>query len=172
MKHRRQLTLLALICAGLVGSYYAPSATRATPSIRIPSPDRPPAARPTVDVEIPTRYFFDVYGHTDAEIMALLDRARDTYDKLPPEFQDSARIAMVLHGPDVAFFASDKYEQYKDLVDLAAKLDAFGFVDFKVCAVSARRNGLQSDSFPSFIELVPYGPAEVSRLEAAGYLQL
>ena len=102
----------------------------------------------------------------------LLNRAKDTYDSLPAHLQDDVRIAMVLHGPDVAFFATDNYEQYKDLVDLAASLDAFGFVDLKVCAVSVRIHGLQAEKFPPFIEIVPYGPAEVARLRSAGYVQL
>jgi intracellular sulfur oxidation DsrE/DsrF family protein len=123
-------------------------------------------------IEPSKRYFFDVYGHTPAEIMALLNRAKDTYDNLSPELRGSLKIAMVLHGPDIKFFATDNYAGNKDLVDLAARLDAFGFVDLKICAVSVTDHGLPSDGFPPFIEIVPYGPTEISRLQADGYVRL
>ena len=104
--------------------------------------------------------------------MAVLERAQDTYDNLPASLQGGLNIAMVIHGPDVDYFAIDKYDQYKELVDLAAKLDAFGFVDMKMCTASARSRGFANDKFPPFIELVPYGPQEISRLQQDGYTQL
>lgn len=79
---------------------------------------------------------------------------------------------MVLHGPDVVYFANANYAQYKSLVDLAAEVDAFGFLDLKVCAASARSHSLETDEFPPFVELVTYGPAEIKRLESAGYVRL
>jgi intracellular sulfur oxidation DsrE/DsrF family protein len=124
------------------------------------------------DSNIPSHYFFDVYGHSADEITALLERAEDVYENLPAEIRPDIRIAVVLHGPDVAFFATENYARNKPLVDLAASLDAFGFVDLKVCAASVRNQGLEASNFPPFIELVPYGPAEVSRLQAADYVQL
>lgn len=119
-----------------------------------------------------TRYFFDVHDHSAEEIKALLLRAKDTYDGLPAELQNSLTIAMVLHGPDVQFFASSNYDENRALVDLAAKLDAFGFVDLKMCATSVRNRGLQSATFPPFIEMVTYGPEEINRLEAESYTRL
>jgi intracellular sulfur oxidation DsrE/DsrF family protein len=117
-------------------------------------------------------YFFDVYGHSADEIKALLERARDTYESVPVETRDDLRIAMVLHGPDVEFFARRNYDQYRDIVDMAAQLDAFGLIDMKVCAASASSRGIDNDEFPPFIEIVPYGPAEISRLEEEGYIRL
>lgn len=125
-----------------------------------------------LELEPSKRYFFDVVGHTPAEIMALLNRAKDTYDNLSPELRGTLKIAMVLHGPDVEFFATDSYAENKDLVDLAARLDAFGFVDLKICAVSVKNHGLTGAGFPPFIEIVPYGPTEMSRLQTDGYVRL
>jgi intracellular sulfur oxidation DsrE/DsrF family protein len=172
MKPWRYLSLLTVVCGALAGFYYVEWADKPAPAATAAAIKIPLASTLTVDKETPTHYFFDVYGHSAAEIKALLNRAKETHDSLPADLQDDVRIAMVLHGPDVAFFATDNYEQYKDLVDLAAKLDAFGFVDLKACAASIRSHGLQAEGFPPFIELVPYGPAEVSRLRSAGYVQL
>lgn len=80
-------------------------------------------------------------------------------------------IAIVLHGPDITFFAADNYAQYRELVDLAATLDAQGYVDLKACTVSVSRRGLEAAQFPPFIEFVPYGPDEIDRLKAQGYVR-
>jgi len=172
MKPWHYLALITFACGTLAGSYFLEWADKPAPAQSAAVVKIPAAGTMAVDPEAATHYFFDVYGHSAAEIEALLNRAKDTYDSLPADLHDDVRIAMVLHGPDVAFFSTDNYDQYKDLVDLAASLDAFGFVDLKVCAASVRSHGLQPEKFPPFIELVPYGPAEVSRLRSAGYVQL
>lgn len=180
MNGRRWLILSCAVGATVVAVYFANSTSRPAPGDNVSSVNAPakiaapPAgiAATAAQGDTPTRYFFDVHGHTADEIMALLDRAKDTYDSLPADLQDALSIAMVLHGPDVEFFATTNYARYRELVDLAAKLDAFGFIDLKVCAASVRSRGLETDRFPPFIELVPYGPAEVSRLESTGYVEL
>jgi len=126
----------------------------------------------TGNAEVTTQYLFDIYGHSATEVTALLNRAKDVYDNLSPELRVGLQIAMVLHGPDVAYFATDNYTQYRALVDLAASLDAFGFVHLKICVTSVRANGLESSRFPPFIELVPYGPAEITRLKSVGNVEL
>ncbi len=115
------------------------------------------------------RYFFDVYGHTAEEITALLRRAQAKHDELPEDEQDSITIALVLHGPDIKFFTADNYAQYRELVDLAASLDAQGYVDLKICTKSVSSRGLDAAQFPRFIEFVPYGPDEINRLKSQGY---
>ncbi len=142
----------------------APTATSAPATIS-------PAFSPTRNDTAPTRYFFDVYGHTAEEITALLRRAQAAHDGLSAAEQDSITIAIVLHGPDITFFAADNYAQYRELVDLAATLDAQGYVDLKACTVSVSRRGLEAAQFPPFIEFVPYGPDEIDRLKAQGYVR-
>lgn len=129
----------------------------------------PTSVAPAIDRTVASRYFFDVYGHTAEEITALLRRAQTTHDELPEAEQDSISIALVLHGPDITFFTSDNYAQYRELVDLAASLDAQGYVDLKICTTSVSRRGFDAAQFPSFIEFVPYGPDEIRRLESEGY---
>lgn len=118
------------------------------------------------------RYFFNVKGHTREEVESLLKRAQEVYDSLPNDRRESFEVAMVLHGPDTQFFAKKNYSENKNLVDLAAKLEAFGFIDFKVCAASAKMQGLGIDSFPPFIEVVPYGPGALETLKQDGYTEL
>ncbi len=73
-------------------------------------------------------------------------------------------LAFVLHGPEVQIFFKGNYQQYKPIVDLAAKLSAFNVVNVKVCQTRLSLLGETSESLPPFIETVPFGPAEVQRL--------
>jgi len=166
--------ILSAVCAA-IASYYFVESSQPTPHLQsenLPSPGIQAPVERAIQKDQHTYYLFDVHGHSAEEVAALLNRAKDTFDQLSSDLQATARIAMVLHGPDVAFFSSENYDQYKSLVDLAAEVDAFGFLDIKVCTASARSRGLDADKFPPFIELVPYGPVKIRRLESAGYVQL
>jgi intracellular sulfur oxidation DsrE/DsrF family protein len=81
-------------------------------------------------------------------------------------------VVMALHGSDIPFFATNETGKYDDIVDLAAKLDAFGVFDFKLCAATASRLEVAESEVPAFIEFVPYGPQEIDRLKEAGFINL
>lgn len=131
------------------------------------------AGPPTDATPIPgSKLYFDVHGHSAEEFTALLDRAHDIYNETPSLDRAALEVVLVLHGPDIDFFAAKNYEKYQHIVDLSAQLDAFGVFDFKMCAVSAASLGLAESEVPPFIEFVPYGPEEIERLEAAGYVQI
>ncbi len=117
------------------------------------------------------RYLFDVSRHGPEQIEALLRRA-EAMSQEAQEKDESVEIAMVLHGPDIEIFASSNYEKYGSIVDLAARLDESRVIDFKVCQVTAENRGLSETDFPAFIEVVPLGPAEISRLGEQGYITL
>ena len=88
------------------------------------------------------------------------------------EKREELNIAMVLHGPDIRIFAKENYSRFKDIVDLAERLDADNVIDFKACATTAAERGFSDSAFPAFIELVPYAPDEIRRLTGAGYIKL
>jgi|GEM_PF-1530479 uncharacterized protein len=125
--------------------------------------NEPPAA---------ARYYFDVVDHSADDFKQLLRRAHMIYEQSPLDQREELEVVLVLHGPDIAYFKAENYEQHQEIVDLAAKLDAFGVFDFKICARSASKLGVLEDEIPAFIEFVPYGPLEISRLEEAGYMRL
>ncbi|MEM7467279.1 MAG: DsrE family protein [Pseudomonadota bacterium] len=129
-------------------------------------------AIPVSEQQESAQYFFNVSGHTKDEVQRLLTRAQEIYESLPEEKKQSLKVAMVLHGPDAQFFAKQNYEKNKSLVDSAAKLEAFGFIDLKVCAVSAKSHGIGEDGFPAFIDVVPYGPDAIKRLRDNGFTEL
>jgi len=119
--------------------------------------------------DAPLRAVLDISVHTLEGLKVLLDRAEEL--AMRPQAQGGeASVVLVLHGPEVEFFSIRNYEKYKDIVDQAARLDAFDVVDVKICQTMLDIQGIERDDIPSFIEQVPLGPDEVDRLVRQGYV--
>ena len=129
----------------------------------------PPDEQPRVAEVLPDRAVLDVSVHTMEGLRILLDRAEELA-MTPRPRGENASVVLVLHGPEVEFFAIKNYDRYRDIVDQAARLDAFDVVDVKICQTMMGERGIEQHDIPSFIELVPYGPGEVERLEQEGYV--
>ncbi len=129
------------------------------------------SGRPVQQDEQQIRYFFDTEGHSVEEIHALLKRAEELQLSARNN-QQTMKIAMVMHGPDLDIFTTKNYSMYKEIVDTAARLDAANIIDFKACKVAMESRGLTDLDLPAFFELVPFGPAEIQQLEDGGYVRL
>lgn len=129
----------------------------------VPAADDTPSAVP--------RQLFHITLHTSAEIESMLTRAEQLAKTRRADGTPHA-IALVLHGPEVEFFARRNYAKYQRLVDLAARLDATGVVEVKMCQTEMRAREVGPNEVPGFIELVPYGPDEEQRLLRKGYVYL
>lgn len=125
----------------------------------------PPAAAPGGRAQ----YLFRVSLHTREELEGLLTRAEQLAKTTRP-VNGQTGIALVLHGPEVEIFARRNYDHHRMLVDRAARLDAEGIIEIKMCRTEMRSRGIREDDVPGFIELVPYGPDEEERLQRRGYL--
>ena len=129
-----------------------------------PLPESLPAEGETL-----LRAVLDISVHTIEGLRVLLDRAEEL--AMRPQAQgEEASVVLVLHGPEVEFFSIRNYEKYKDIVDQAARLDAFDVVDVKICQTMMGKQGIDRNDIPSFIEQVPLGPGEVERLTREGYV--
>lgn len=82
-----------------------------------------------------------------------------------------APVTFVLHGPEVSVFFKDNYSKNQGLLDLAAKLTAFGVVDIRICETQTGILGEDKSALVPFVGTVPYGPAEERRLlKEEGYV--
>ena len=79
---------------------------------------------------------------------------------------------MVIHGPDIDLFKKDNYENNQQLIDLAARLDAYDVIDMKVCQRTMEMRGVEREEIPSFIESVPFAPTEIKERLNDGYINL
>jgi hypothetical protein len=118
---------------------------------------------------VPQGMVLDVSVHSLEELRILLDRAEELAMRPQPQ-GEQAGVVLVLHGPEVEFFAISNYPRYKDVVDQAARLDAFDVVDVKICRSMMEKLGVEREEIPAFIEQVPYGTGEVERLVREGYV--
>lgn len=117
------------------------------------------------------RYLYDISEHSIEELKLLLQRAEEI-TQTGTEGLEDLEIVMILHGPDIGWFTLDSYEENKELVDLAKKLDTFDIIDLKVCKTAMEHFEIDRKQIPSFIESVPYAPNEISRLSKNGYIHL
>lgn len=108
-----------------------------------------------------------LHAHTPEELSGILDEA-ESWANQSDAYPDQP-IAIVLHGDEAKPFIKQNYKMYSKLVDKAAKLDAFNVVDIKICETWMGFNGVKRDQLPPFIDTVPFGPAEESKLLDAGY---
>lgn len=106
--------------------------------------------------------------HTAEEIEQLLKRA-EAYLENAEVYPDADPIAVILHGPEVQLFNRRNYSKFKDIVGLAARLDALNVINVQVCEVQMLEEGISINDLPHFVESIPYGPAEEERLLKKGY---
>ena len=114
--------------------------------------------------ELPASGYLARINHDSPEEVAdALKRAEILYNegRLPI---NADPIAIVLHGPEVEVFFKDKYDEYKNIVDLAQRLSELGVVDVRVCETQTGILGRSRSSIHPFIGTVNFGPTEINRL--------
>ena len=110
----------------------------------------------------------DVSIHSTEELRSLLEKAEKIANG-ETQYNTQEPIAVVLHGEEIKAFVRSNYRDNKELVDLAARLDAFNVIDVKVCQRWMGANGITAGDLPPFLEPVPWGAGERKRLQQAGY---
>jgi len=113
----------------------------------------------------------DIVLHDREEILKMLNRA-EKLAMTPNPAERPESISLVLHGPEIEHFQISHYDGNRDIVDLAAKLDAFNIIDVKMCNTRMSSMGIDKKDVPAFIDIVPYGPAEIERLQSMGFIKL
>lgn len=113
------------------------------------------------------RYIGQIQAHTPAEIQSILQRLDTLHNN--SEFPSSQPLALVLHGDEVNAFLRKNYSANRELVDLAARLDAFDAVDIQICETWMRDSSVSIEDLPAFVDTVPYGPAREQELLEDGF---
>jgi uncharacterized protein len=116
-------------------------------------------------------YLFDVSNHSIEELETLLVRAEEVSQTHPSDFED-LEIVMVIHGPDIDWFTNQNHAENRQLIELAARLDAYDVIDMKVCETTMSMRGVERQDIPAFIESVPYAPTEIKQRLEQGYINL
>ena len=160
--------LLLVAVAVFMSPTDVPQVIAVSPEIAVEEPATAVETSVLAD-EVPDKIVLDVSVHTIEGLRVLFDRAEELAMRPRPAGED-ASLVLVLHGPEVEFFSIRNYERYREIVDQAARLDAFDVVDVRICQTMIGALGIERTDIPSFIEQVPYGPGEVERLSQEGYV--
>lgn len=164
--HRKQVAVVVTVVAGIAAMVYLAVA----PQSRVPM--EPASALPAASLTAEAgRYLFNVTLHTPEEITGLLTRAEELAKTMRTDNRHTG-IALVLHGPEIEIFAKKNYSRFQKTVDQAARLDAGRIIEVKMCRTEMKYLGIREEDIPAFIELVPYGPDEETRLRRSGYVYL
>lgn len=178
-KIRNYLPLLfgVLLLSACEQDNQAPT-TSATPAIEqetvIILSEHPPIVHIQTDSQFTIgnkRYLYDISEHSIEELQSLLQRAEEITQAGTEDLED-LEIVMILHGPDINWFTLDNYNENKELVDLAMRLDTFDIIDLKVCETAMEELEIDRNQIPTFIEPIPYAPNEIKRLSDDGYTHL
>jgi len=108
-------------------------------------------------------YVFSVTVSTPQQLDVVLDRAEDLRALFDPD--QHSRIAIVLHGDELQLFQKRNYLVNQSVVDRARLLDEDNIIDIKACQTMMRILDIEQSELPSFIEQVPFAPAEIERLQ-------
>jgi intracellular sulfur oxidation DsrE/DsrF family protein len=108
-------------------------------------------------------YVFSVTVTSAQELEVVLNRAEELRSLFDPE--QHSRIAIVLHGNELQLFQQQNYSSNMSVVDRARLLDQDNIIDIKACQTMMRTLDIGQNELPSFIEQVPFAPAEIKRLE-------
>ena len=111
----------------------------------------------------PTGFVFSVTVETAEQLNVVLSRAEDLRELFDPK--QHSKIAVVLHGDELRLFHKGQASLNQSLVDRAQMLDQDNIIDIKACQTMMRTLQIKQEELPSFIEQVPFAPAEVKRLQ-------
>jgi len=126
---------------------------------------------PITDTNEALQLLADIRVHSAEELMQMLDRVDRLYlqGEVPPE--SIQPVVFLLHGDEARTLFKSQYREHKEVVDLAARLSAFGVVDIKVCERWAGNKGLDVSNLQPFVTTVPFAPEERRRLlDEKGYV--
>ena len=121
-------------------------------------------------VQTSSRFVADIELETEADLSELLSRAGQLFLEGKVRQEDGA-VVLVLHGPVLNSLMKPNYAQSQAVVNQAASLAALGVLEVKACRSWMGQNGMNEEDLQPFVEVVSYGPSEVSRLvREEGYL--
>jgi len=115
------------------------------------------------DEKPPPGYVFSVTVSSQQQLDVVLNRAEDLRELFNPD--EHGKIAIVLHGDELQLFQKDNYTSNQSVVERARLLDQDNIIDIKACQTMMRMLEIEQSELPSFIEQVPFAPAEIERLQ-------
>ncbi len=105
-------------------------------------------------------YEEDAFSWVAVRLNYYIYKLRNTHPKL--------RIAILAHGDEVGSLSNSSVKEYTKLHYFIQSWDQQEVVTH-VCGSMAHLLGLDEDSFPDYIDVVPYGPSQIKDYVELGY---
>lgn len=118
--------------------------------------------------DTPEGVVFTVYEYEEDALEWVVPRLSYYIDLLRDHFQDIP-IAVVSHGDEMLSLSTEQRSIYKGVHEELQKLVDVKSINFHICGSYAAYNGLSEQDFPDFIDVVPFGPSQISDYERVGY---
>ena len=119
--------------------------------------------------EAPSGVVFVIYEYDESALTWIMPRLVYYTTLIHQRFADLS-VAVVSHGDEMLSLTKESAEIYPevhfDLETLVKELD----VVFHVCGSFATLNDLAESDFPDVIDVVPFGPAQVSDYKSLDYV--
>lgn len=112
----------------------------------------------------PNKVVYDIAVSTIPAFESALDRA-SYLSRLYNADPFDASIILVLHGPEIKYFAIGNYAEHKDLMHRAQSLTVGGVIKIRMCGIAAKAQGYEPKDIHGFVEIVPMADAEIVRLQ-------
>ena len=112
----------------------------------------------------PQKVVYDVNVKTLTAMNGVLDRA-SFLSKITGADPFDSSIVLVLHGPEIEFFARKNYSKYKELMHRAQSLVEGETLKIRMCKLAAEGRGFKPSQIHGFIKMIPMGDAEIIRLQ-------
>jgi len=117
---------------------------------------------------LPAGVIFTVREYDEDALYWVLPRVEKYMLELRQRFP-KLTIAMVSHGDEIISLSQENKHNHKTTHKLLQKLVTQGDLLFHICGTMARMNGLDQDDFPDYVDVVPYGPAQVEDYLSLGF---
>jgi intracellular sulfur oxidation DsrE/DsrF family protein len=110
---------------------------------------------------------FDIREHDPEALNWVLPRLA-TYLRIIRQTRPGLPVALVAHGEEIALLTRRAAGTHRELHAELRRLREAGLT-IHVCAGFARQIGLDESDFPAYVDVVPYGPAQVQDYKEMGY---
>lgn len=116
----------------------------------------------------PAGVIFTVLEYDEDALYWVLPRVEKYMQELRQRFP-KLHIAMVSHGDEIIALSQKNKHKHKKTHKLLKKLVVHNNLIFHICGSMARMNELDPDDFPDYVDVVPYGPAQVEDYLSLGF---
>ena len=114
-----------------------------------------------------TGIVFDIREYDPDALVWVLPRLA-AYMELIERARPGLPVALISHGDEMALLTTQAARTHAELHRELRRLHARGLT-IHVCATFARQLGLDETDFPPYVDVVPYGPAQLEDYVQMGY---